>query len=86
MTDIGWRKTWEDVENDYVGFDGETKIGRVYLVTTSGTAPYWAAFPAKGGGSMRADSRRVAMLAVERVWEKALEGGIRQNPSRSDEI
>ena len=69
MTDIGWRKTdLSDNENDFVGYDGETKIGRVYLVTTSGLPAHWAWFPAKGGGSGRAESRREAMMKVEERW------------------
>jgi hypothetical protein len=69
MTDIGWRKTdLGDNENDFVAYDGEDYVGRVYLVTTAGTAAYWGFFPAKGGGSGKAPSRREAMLEVEKWW------------------
>lgn len=67
MSEIGWRQTFED-ENDYVAYDGDLYVGRVYLVTTAGMAPYWGWFPAKGGGSGKAESRREAMLKVEEWW------------------
>ncbi|TGT76694.1 MULTISPECIES: hypothetical protein [unclassified Mesorhizobium] len=68
MTNIGWRKTeLSENENDYVAYDDGVYVGRVYLVTTSGTAPFWGAFFA-GGGSARCDSRREAMMAVEEAW------------------
>lgn len=68
--EIGWRKTdLGDNENDYVGYDGDQYVGRVYLVTTSGTEPFWGWFPGKGGGSGKAPSRREAMMAVEERWK-----------------
>jgi hypothetical protein len=70
VTEIGWRKTFEENEEDYAARD-ETGayVGRVYLVSTAGVAPYWGWFAGKGG-SGKAESRRAAMLAVEEAWER----------------
>ncbi|MCF6112020.1 hypothetical protein L2331_19285 [Mesorhizobium muleiense] len=74
LTDIGWRKTFDEAENDFSAYDGETYIGRVYLVAPGYHDPHWGWFTAWGGphGSGKSPSRREAMLAIEEAYAARL--------------
>ena len=63
---LGWRKTWDDKDDDYVYCDADgEQIGRVYF----GHMRDWRWFFA--GATGHADSRRMAMLAVEEAYERS---------------
>jgi hypothetical protein len=67
--DLGWRRTWEDSELDYVFCDGAQNLGRVYIHGTGGLwNGKWRWFFAASSGI--AESRREAMLAVEDAYER----------------
>lgn len=62
----GWRKTWEDSEEDFVCLDADGRmIGRAYLSPQL----VWRWFFA--GMTGRAESRREALLAVEQAYERS---------------
>ena len=64
----GWRKTWEDREEDFVYLDAEGRhIGRAYLSPQL----VWRWFFA--GMTGRSESRREAMLAVEAASESRID-------------
>lgn len=72
--ELGWRKTWDDQDDDFVYCDdtGQT-IGRVYIQRTGGIFNgQWRWFFA--GSSGFAPSRREALLAVEVAYEGAATG------------
>jgi hypothetical protein len=64
--EVGWRKTWDDVDDeDYVFCDGSGRtFGRAYFSPQR----IWCWFYA--GMTGRADSRREALLAVEEAYER----------------
>jgi len=67
--ELGWRKTWDDQDDDFVYCDdtGRT-IGRVYIHSTGGiNGGQWRWF--LGGTSGFVPSRREALLAVELAYE-----------------
>lgn len=70
LTEIGWRQSFEDAENDFSAYDGEIYIGRVYLVALGFRESHWGWFAAWGGphGQGNAPSRREAMLALEEAY------------------
>lgn len=67
--ELAWRNTWEDSDNDYVCYDGDRQVGRVYIHNTGGIINgKWRWFFASSSGV--AESRREAMLAVENTYER----------------
>jgi hypothetical protein len=63
--DLGWRKTWEDSDDDYVFRDSTGRqLGRAYYSPQN----QWRWFFA--GMTGRTDSRREALLAVELAYER----------------
>lgn len=82
MTDLQfkWRKTWEDRENDFSGFDGKRTIGRFYLKFVPGGHKWFWAMQADGADIDRnavalsgiADTAREAASLIEGNYLKAL--------------
>ena len=74
-----WRKTWPDSENDFVGFDGDCKIGRFHVTNSSGEEKWvWflqAEEPDVDRGAVTlngvADSAREAARQLEESYIKA---------------
>ena len=63
--ELGWRKTWEDGDEDYVYCDGKQQLGRAYVDQRNNWRWFFA------GSSGLAGSRREAMLAVELAYERS---------------
>jgi hypothetical protein len=77
----GWRKTWEDSDDDYVYCDGTGRqLGRAYVDQRN----YWRWFFA--GASGLAGSRREALLAVEQAYERSAAGSADLTPVPNREI
>ncbi len=73
MPDFGWRKTWEDSENDYLCYFGEEKVGRIYLNPMNRWEINYQ--HGRGGGTFHTDSRREAMMLLEDEFEHRQAGG-----------
>ena len=75
-----WRKTWEDRENDFSGFDGERTIGRFYLKFVPGGDKWFWSMQADGTDINRdavtlagiADTAREAASLIEGNYLRAL--------------
>lgn len=69
---LKWRLTWpdRDVLHDFVGFDGETRVCRIYRTAppSLGERWYWCAGQTRNLGTGQADSARAAALAAERAY------------------
>lgn len=72
--ELGWRKTWEDKDEDYVCLDGEREIARIHWrVEVQNPNLKWAVFMwFRGGQDCSAPSRRQAMLMVEEAYEASI--------------
>ncbi len=63
--ELGWRKTWEDSEDDYAFCDATGRqLGRAYFDQSK----YWRWFYA--GMTGLSESRREALLEVELAYER----------------
>jgi hypothetical protein len=74
MSELGWRKTADDSEDDFIFCrPGGGMIGRVYLHDTGGIINgKWRWFYSSSQGVT--ESRREAMLAVEEAYEMSRKG------------
>src|SRR4051812_28513236 len=68
-----WARTWADVPEDYLAFDGEVKIGRVHrLNSLSEGGWYWAmnaALEWSGSSAGTVETRDAACHAVEAAYD-----------------
>lgn len=94
---LKWRRTWPDVEADFVGWHGHDRAGRMYHTPSAGkeTAP-WRWFcngELPGGGTCTggggAWTPREAAAALESYWFDAIERcasdshPVAQNPGKA---
>lgn len=70
---LKWRLTWPDRDHDFAGYDGETRVCRIYrtMPPSLGERWWWGAGQTRNLGTGYADSAREAALAAETAYFRA---------------